>query len=89
MKEHWDIMKPAPHLALSIVGGAKNFKMDGRKREAFKTGLVSAARYSFVSCSCVICLCHADGVDPGSNHVAHKNVNLIFFKFFPVNLNST
>ena len=45
MKEHWDIMKPAPHLALSIVGGAKNFKMDGRKREAFKTGLVSAARY--------------------------------------------
>ena len=32
INEYWDLMKPRPHLALSIVGGAKNFKMDGRKR---------------------------------------------------------
>ena len=28
--------RPRPHLALSIVGGAKNFHMDGRKKETFK-----------------------------------------------------
>ena len=28
-----------------MTGGAKNFKLDGRKKEAFKTGLISAARY--------------------------------------------
>ena len=42
--EHWDIMTPRPHLALSVIGGAKNFKLDGRKKVAFKTGLISAAR---------------------------------------------
>ena len=29
-------IRPRPHLALSIVGGAKNFHMDGRKKETFK-----------------------------------------------------
>ena len=37
-------MKPRPHLALSIVGGAKNFKLDGRKKETFKRGLIAAAQ---------------------------------------------
>ena len=51
IKEHWDMMKPRPHLALSIVGGAKNFKMDGRLKETFKKGLISAARLMFI---CII-----------------------------------
>ena len=42
--DYWNLMKPRPHLALSIVGGAKNFKMDGRKKETFKAGLIAAAR---------------------------------------------
>ena len=33
------IHRPRPHLALSIVGGAKNFHMDGRKKETFKVAL--------------------------------------------------
>ena len=34
--------RPRPHLALSIVGGAKNFHMDGRKKETFKVNLICA-----------------------------------------------
>ena len=42
--DYWNLMKPRPHLALSIVGGAKNFKLDGRKKETFKRGLIEAAQ---------------------------------------------
>ena len=42
--EHWGLLRPRPHLVLSIVGGAKNFHMDGRKKETFKAGLIGAAR---------------------------------------------
>lgn len=42
--EHWGLLRPRPHLALSIVGGAKNFHLDGRKKETFKSGLIGAAR---------------------------------------------
>ena len=42
--DYWNLMKPRPHLALSIVGGAKNFKLDGRKKETFKKGLIAAAQ---------------------------------------------
>ena len=51
--DHWGLMRPTPHLALrfdtqkqsfiflkSIIGGAKNFRLDGRKREVFKKGLI-------------------------------------------------
>ena len=31
-------------MALSLIGGAKNFKMEGRKKEIFKNGLISAAK---------------------------------------------
>ena len=31
-------------IALSLIGGAKNFKMEGRKKETFKRGLISAAK---------------------------------------------
>ena len=43
--DYWGILKPQkPHLALSLIGGAKNFKMEGRKKEIFKNGLISAAK---------------------------------------------
>ena len=43
--DYWSIFKPnRPHLALSVIGGAKNFQMEGRKREVFKQGLISAAK---------------------------------------------
>ncbi|XP_053406588.1 transient receptor potential cation channel subfamily M member-like 2 [Mercenaria mercenaria] len=45
MKEHWKIMEPErPNLVISVVGGAKNFKLDGRMRDTFSTGLIKAAK---------------------------------------------
>ena len=38
------LMNPKPLMALSIVGGAKNFKIDGCKREIFKKGVIAAAQ---------------------------------------------
>ena len=43
--DHWGLFRPhRPHLALSLIGGAKNFRMEGRKRETFKAGLIKAAK---------------------------------------------
>ena len=42
--DYWHLTSPRPHLALSIVGGAKNFKLDGRKKETFKRGLIAAGQ---------------------------------------------
>ncbi|WAR20827.1 TRPM3-like protein [Mya arenaria] len=45
MKIHWRIMEPqVPNLVISVVGGAKNFKLDGRMRDVFSTGLIKAAK---------------------------------------------
>ena len=35
-----NVTRPTPHLVLSIIGGAKNFRLDGRKKEVFKRGLI-------------------------------------------------
>ncbi|XP_013787278.1 transient receptor potential cation channel subfamily M member 7-like [Limulus polyphemus] len=44
MKEYWRMMDPhEPHLVISVAGGAKNFHLDGRRKERFNTGLISAA----------------------------------------------
>ena len=41
MTEYWKIMEPEkPNLVISVVGGAKNFKLDGRNRDTFATGLI-------------------------------------------------
>ena len=41
MIDFWKIMEPkAPNLVISVVGGAKNFKLDGRMRDTFSTGLI-------------------------------------------------
>lgn len=41
MEKYWNIMEPEkPSLVISVVGGAKNFKLDGRMRDTFSTGLI-------------------------------------------------
>ncbi|OPL33301.1 hypothetical protein AM593_04136, partial [Mytilus galloprovincialis] len=41
MKDHWRIMEPnTPSLIISVVGGAKNFKLNGKMRETFQSGLI-------------------------------------------------
>ena len=45
MVDFWGVFRPyKPHLALSLIGGAKNFRMEGRKKETFKKGLIAAAK---------------------------------------------
>ena len=40
--DYWNIFKPnRPHLALSLIGGAKNFRLEGRKKETFKVRCTS------------------------------------------------
>ncbi len=39
---HWRIDKPVrASLVITVVGGAKNFKLDGKKKEIFNRGLVN------------------------------------------------
>lgn len=48
MKDHWKIMEPeCPNLVISVVGGAKNFKLDGRMRDTFSTGLIKVCFSNF------------------------------------------
>ena len=42
--KYWNLTQQRPYLALSIVGGAKNFKLDGRNKEKFKAGMIAAAK---------------------------------------------
>ncbi|XP_021378399.1 transient receptor potential cation channel subfamily M member 1-like isoform X2 [Mizuhopecten yessoensis] len=45
MDVHWKINEPKrPNLVISVVGGAKNCKLDGHIREKFSTGLIKAAK---------------------------------------------
>ncbi|WAR22251.1 TMP2L-like protein [Mya arenaria] len=45
MQDYWKIMEPqAPNLVISVVGGAKNFKLDGRNRTTFSDGLIKTAK---------------------------------------------
>jgi len=51
MITHWHIMEPEkPNLVISVVGGAKNFKLGGRMRTTFTTGLIKVMlkNYMFV-----------------------------------------
>ncbi|CAH1785123.1 unnamed protein product [Owenia fusiformis] len=45
LEKHWHMLNPEPpNLVVSVVGGAKNFKLDGRKKEVFNRGLVKAVQ---------------------------------------------
>lgn len=41
MEDHWKIMEPKrPGLCISVIGGAKSFKLDNKMRETFNAGLI-------------------------------------------------
>nr|CAH8850615.1 unnamed protein product [Trichobilharzia regenti] len=45
MKRYWKMMEPEkPSLCISVIGGAKNFVLEGHKKEVFYSGLVQAAQ---------------------------------------------
>ena len=46
MEKQWKIMEPErPNLVISVVGGAKNFKLDGRMRDTFSSGLIKVIEH--------------------------------------------
>ncbi|KAL3319622.1 hypothetical protein Ciccas_001705 [Cichlidogyrus casuarinus] len=45
MKKHWFMLEPEkPSLCLSIIGGAKKFKMESKQKQIFLEGLINAAQ---------------------------------------------
>lgn len=47
MQVFWHIMEPSPpNLVISVVGGAKNFRLDGEMRDTFSNGLIKV---------CILC----------------------------------
>ena len=55
MIKYWRIKEPQPpNLVISVVGGAKNFKLDGRMRTTFSAGLV---KVDTVLNNVVLCIC--------------------------------
>ncbi|CAL8076443.1 unnamed protein product [Calicophoron daubneyi] len=43
MEKYWHMMKPRkPSLCISVIGGAKNFSLEGRKRAVFNSGIIQA-----------------------------------------------
>ena len=44
MLNHWNMDKPYhPNLVITVIGGAKNFKLDGKKKEIFNIGFVDVS----------------------------------------------
>ena len=55
MEKHWHIMEPEkPNLVISVVGGAKNFKLDGRMRDTFSNGLIKVYMRYVTRCCFVV-----------------------------------
>ncbi|CAL8076438.1 unnamed protein product [Calicophoron daubneyi] len=47
MKKYWKMMRPKkPSLCITVIGGAKNFSLEGRKKAVFNTGIVQATNTS-------------------------------------------
>ena len=41
MITHWNMYEPKkPNLVITVIGGAKNFRLDGKKKEIFNRGLI-------------------------------------------------
>ena len=50
MVDHWEMLSPRPRLAIGIIGGAQNFKLEGRKQQTFKVrNRISSVRESVIS----------------------------------------
>lgn len=54
MKTFWRIMDPfPPNLVISVVGGAKNFRLDGEMRDTFSSGLIKVCRFCLTIYFCL------------------------------------
>ena len=42
--DQWEMLSPRPRLTIGIIGGAMNFKLEGRKQQTFKAGLIGALK---------------------------------------------
>nr|CAH8850050.1 unnamed protein product [Trichobilharzia regenti] len=44
IKDYWRMLEPEkPNLCISVIGGAKNFVLEGHKKDVFYSGLIQAA----------------------------------------------
>ena len=43
--DHWEMLSPRPRLAIGIIGGAQNFKLEGRKQQTFKVRSRTSSTY--------------------------------------------
>jgi len=42
IRDHWKILEPVkPSLVITVIGGAKNFELDNKKKDMFIRGLVN------------------------------------------------
>jgi len=49
MRDCWKMTEPVkPNLVITVIGGAKNFELDHKKKDMFIRGLVNVWRLSFV-----------------------------------------
>lgn len=49
MLNHWSMSKPYhPNLVITVIGGAKNFKLDGKKKDIFNIGLVDVSKTFYI-----------------------------------------
>ena len=59
MITHWNMYEPKePNLVITVIGGAKNFRLDGKKKEIFNRGLIEvnySVQFVFflLYCSCL------------------------------------
>ena len=44
LKKHWHMT--GANLVITVIGGAKNFNLDGKKKEVFNRGLVTVSSMS-------------------------------------------
>lgn len=53
LRDYWKMFDPKkPSLVITVIGGAKNFKLDGKKRVIFNKGLINVGNwlsYSYVN----------------------------------------
>ena len=54
MMKHWHMT--GANLVITVIGGAKNFNLDGKKKEVFNRGLVTVSSPAG-TCSCSYCNC--------------------------------
>lgn len=57
IENQWHMLKPRPpKLVITVIGGAKNFELERKKKDMFERGLVKA---SILACVHVLCFYNA------------------------------